>query len=151
MPNLYSVKPSKDGSTYIFTTRFNITYQLALTTYPLGEVNAFSLSLYPETEPTQIDYWIKNTIINFIGDILLNDSNVLFYVCDSEDEREDKRHQVFEYWFKKASATYTYIKKYNHCIYSENGYKLNSSLLYNANNLLEDYIVAEFRKALEIS
>lgn len=151
MLHLYNVKRSEDGLSYTFTTRFNITYKLALTTYLLGEVNAFSLSLYPESEPQQVDYWIKNTVIKIIGDILAKDSNVIFYVCDSEDEREDQRHNVFEYWFVKASVVYTYIKKYSYCIKSENGYNLNSSILYNADNYLEKYIIDEFKIALGMS
>lgn len=80
--NLYKIELSENGLTYTFTTRYQIKYQLALTTYLLGEVNAFSLSLYPETEPTHFDYWIKNTVISIIADILLKDSNVIFYICD---------------------------------------------------------------------
>ncbi|RYY06501.1 MAG: hypothetical protein EOP43_06170 [Sphingobacteriaceae bacterium] len=151
MQNLYNIEPSEDGLTYYFTTKFNIRYQLALTVYPLGDVNAFSLSLYPDSEPTQIDYRIKNTVIKFVADILLKDTNVIIYVCDTEDNREDKRHIAFEYWYNKASKVYTYISKYNYCIVSENGYKLNSSILYNSNNFLESYIIQEFKKALEIS
>ncbi len=151
MLNLYKIEPSEDGLTYHFTTRFNITYQLALTAYPLGEVNAFSLSLYPDKEPTQIDYWIKNTVVKIVADILLKESNVIIYVCDNEDNREDKRHIAFEYWYKKASKIYTYINKYDYFIVSENGYKLNSSILYNSNNFLESYIIEEFKKALDIS
>lgn len=151
MPSYYNVEPSEDGLTYTFTTRYNVKYQLALTTYLLGDVNAFSISLYPETEPAPFDYWIKNTVIKIIGEILLKDSNVVFYVCDSDDDREDKRYNVFEYWYKKAANTYPYISKFDYCIQSENGYKLNSSILYNADNFLRNYIIDEFKKALEQS
>ena len=151
MLNLYKVEPSEDGLTYTFTTRFNIKYTLALTTYFLGEVKAFSLSLYPETETVHFDYWIKNTVVQIIGDILLNDANVIFYICDNEDEREAKRYNVFEYWYQQAAKDYPYVNKYNHQLYSQNGYNLYSSILYNADNFLESYIIAEFKKALEIS
>ncbi|EHQ30015.1 DUF6169 family protein [Mucilaginibacter paludis] len=151
MQNRYNVEPSEDGLTYTFTTRYDIKYHLALTTYQIGEVSAFSLSLYPDEEPQKVDYWIKNTVIKVIGDILNKESNVIFYICDSDDDRQDKRHLIFDYWYQKSSEHFYYISKYNHCFKSEHGYQINSSVLYNNQNPLDDFIIEEFKKALEYS
>lgn len=151
MQNLYNVEPSEDGLTYSFTTRYGIVYKLALTTYQLGEVSAFSLSLYPETETNVIDYWIKNTVVKLIADILNKESNVIFYICDSEDERQDSRHRVFEYWYQKSAEYFYYISKYNHCVISEHGYTLNASILYNNENPLGSMVIEEFKKELNLS
>ena len=150
MYNLYDVKRSDDGLNYTFTTRSNIEYQIALISYPLGDVSAFSLSLYPESDPsTAPDYWIKNTVINIIGEILKNDSNSVFYVCDTADGRQNKRHLAFEYWFQKSNSEYKYVKKYDYCIVSENGYPINASILLNVNNPLANYLIEAFEKAME--
>lgn len=55
---------------------------------------------------------------------------------------------MFEYGYKKAANTYPYISKFDYCIQSENGYKLNTSILYNTDNFLRNYIIDEFKKAL---
>ena len=116
----------------------------------MGEVRIFSLSLYPETDTTISDYWIKNTVINILSDFLKKDHNVIFYVCDNMDEREDQRHKVFEYWYKKATAMHEFIAKYNYEFHSKYGYKINSSIIYNKNNYLSDYIIEQFKKEIEI-
>lgn len=69
----------------------------------------------------------------------------------NSDDKEDKRYNVFDYWYEKVSTIYPYVGKYNYCIQSKNGYKLNSSILYNTNNYLRNYIIEEFEKALKIS
>ncbi|OOQ57437.1 DUF6169 family protein [Mucilaginibacter pedocola] len=117
--------------------------------YQLGEINAFSLSLYPDTEPSHVDHWIKNTVIKVIGDILEKDSNVIFYICDSEDNRHDKRHLVFEYWYQKSAEVYAYVSKFNYAAVSENGYPINASVLYNNQNPLGDLIIESFKSELD--
>ncbi len=149
MQNLYDVSASEDGLTYTFTTRFQVNYRIALTTYPIGQFNAFCLSLYPDVEPKNIDFWIRNTVVKLIGDILNQESQVIFYTCDNEDSREDKRHNLFEYWYNKSSAHFWYIEKHNCCFETEHGYKINSSLLYNIENPMAESIKAEFEKALK--
>jgi len=116
----------------------------------MGEVRVFSLSLYPETETFIFDYWVKNTVIKILADFLEKDANVIFYVCDSIDKREDQRHKVFEYWYNKASELHDFIAKYNYSMQSVNGYQINSSILYNKNNYLSDYIISQFKEEMGI-
>ena len=116
----------------------------------MGEVRVFSLSLYPETETLIFDYWVKNTVIKILADFLKKDANVIFYVCDSIDKREDQRHKVFEYWYNKASELHDFIAKYNYSMQSVNGYQINSSILYNKNNYLSDYIISQFEEEMGI-
>ena len=116
----------------------------------MGEVRTFSLALYAETEPHSFDYWVKNTVIKVISDFLRVDSNVVFYVCDGEDQKEDQRHKVFEYWYEKAIEFHDFIAKNNFCFESINGYKVNSSILYNKQNYLSDYIIAQFEEATKL-
>lgn len=146
MQNLYNVESSADGLSYTFVTRYNIRYQLALISYPLGEINAFCLTLYPETEvfPVRVDLWIKNTVVKTIGDILNRDSSVVFYICDTDGNKQDQRHNVFSYWYKKSSEHFYYISKFDYSIESEQGYKLNATLLYNNENPLGGVIVDNF-------
>jgi hypothetical protein len=102
----------------------------------MGEFRVFSLSLYPDKETNKFDYWIKNTVIRIIKDFLEADSNVVFYVCDIDDEREDQRNRV--------------IEKYNYTYKSKNGYVLHSSLLYNIENPLADLIIQELKNQMNI-
>jgi len=150
LQNFYNVSSSEDGYIHTFITRFNIEYSLTLTSYQMGEVRVFSLSLYPDKEYNVFDYWVKNTVVRIISEFLRNDSNVVFYVCDSEDEREDQRHRVFEYWYSKAIELHAFIGKYNHTFLSENNYTINSSILYNKNNYLSDFIIQQFKDQIEI-
>ncbi|MFI5138636.1 MAG: DUF6169 family protein [Sphingobacteriales bacterium] len=150
MQNFYDVNSSADGLINTFTTRFNIEYSLTLTSYQMGEIRVFSLSLYPDNENNVFDYWVKNTVIKIISEFLRTDSNIVFYVCDSEDGEEDKRHRVFEYWYAKAIELHEFIAKYNYTIKSENNYTVNSSIIYNRDNYLSDYIIQEFKKQIEI-
>lgn len=150
MYSLYNVERSDDGLSYTFTTRFNIKYQITLISYPLGDVSVFSLSLYPESEASvKPDYLIKNTVVKVIADVLLNDVNSIFYICDTADSREDKRHTAFEYWYQKAVKEHPYVDKYDYCLISENGYPINASLLTNKDNPLAPYIIEEFKKAMQ--
>jgi len=120
-----------------------------LTSYYIGDVSTFSLSLYPDVEIKQLDLWIKNTVVKVVGDFLKKDSNVIFYVCDNEDDREDKRHLVFEYWYEKSKKEFDYIEKYNYSVMSDNGYKINSSILYNKENYLADYLIDQFKQLMQ--
>jgi hypothetical protein len=122
-----------------------------LTSYYIGDVSTFSLSLYPDAEIKQLDLWIKNTVVKVVGDFLKKDSNVIFYVCDNEDDREDKRHLVFDYWYEKSKNEYDYIEKYNYSVMSDNGYKINSSILYNKENYLADYLIDQFKQLMQSS
>lgn len=146
----YDIKPSEDGLTYTFVTKSNVSYLLALITYSLGDIQAFSLSFYPKNMndiPKGFDYRIKWTVIEIIGKILKEESNSLFYVCDIEG---DKRQLIFDYWYKKAAHFHEYVGKYNHSTVSENGYVINSSLLYNLHNPLADYIISKFIEEMTI-
>ena len=151
MQSHYDIEPSEDGLSYTFTTKNNIKYKVALTVYPLGEVSAFSLALYPDEgfEPHPgLDLKIKNTIAKIVGDILLNDANTVFYVCDSFDDKEDQRHNVFEYWYEKCKQDHNYVAKVNHQFTSIHNYTINSSLLYNIENPLAYHIVQWFKDAM---
>jgi hypothetical protein len=116
----------------------------------MGEVRVFSLSLYLDSENNIFDYWVKNTVIKIIAEFLKNDSNVVFYVCDMEGEKEDQRHKVFEYWYSKAVELYQFIAKYNYIVKSENDYTIYSSILYNRENYLSEYIIQQFKDQMEI-
>jgi hypothetical protein len=116
----------------------------------MGEFRVFSLSLYPDKETNKFDYWIKNTVIRIIKDFLEADSNVVFYVCDIDDEREDQRNRVFEYWYSKEKDLPKFIAKYNYTYKSKNGYVLHSSLLYNIENPLADLIIQELKNQMNI-
>lgn len=151
MQSHYDIEPSDDGLAYTFITKNNIRYKLALTIAPLGDISAFSISLYPEDgqEPfSGLDFRIKNTIAKIIADILSNDSNTVFYVCDSSDGDEDKRHSVFEYWYDKCKHNHDYVAKITHQFTSINQYTINSTLLFNKENPLADLIAKWFKEAM---
>lgn len=116
----------------------------------MGEVRVFSISLYPDRENNIFDYWIKNTVIRVISDFLKKDANVIFYVCDNEDQKEDQRYRVFEYWYSKAIDFNDYIAKFDYVVKSQNDYTINSSILYNKENYLADYIIQQFKNQMEI-
>ncbi len=150
MQSHYDIEPSDDGLSYTFTTKNDIVYILALVTYPIGEISAFSLSLYPDeghSPAPGLDFKIKNTVAKIIGDILAIDSNTVFYVCDSLDGNEDKRDKAFEYWYEKCRAEHPYVEKFTHKFITED-YKIHSALLYNRENPLANDIKKWFKDAM---
>jgi hypothetical protein len=116
----------------------------------MGEVRVFSLSLYPDKETNVFDYRVKNTVIRIISEFLRTDTKVVFYVCDIEDEKEDKRHKVFEYWYSKQTELHEFIGKFNYVFKSRNNYTLNSSILNNKDNYLSDFIIQQFKQEIGI-
>jgi len=150
LQSLYEVKSSEDGLTYYFTTKFNLTYIVALTTNGALGVNAYSLNIYPEDDTIKppIDFWIKNTVIDIIGRILIKEENSLVYVCDGIDGKEDKRHTAFARWYDNGKRIYPDVRKYDYCFHSEDGYKINASLMYNQNNPLAQYLIEQFNELM---
>lgn len=151
MPSHYDIKPSDDGLSYTFTTKFDIRYKVALIIYPLGEVSAFSFSLDPDEgfEPARaLDFRIKNTVAKIIADILAKEENTVFYVCDSLDGKEAQRHNVFEYWYERCKLNHDYVAKVSYQFTSVHNYTLYSTLLYNQNSPLSDSIVSWFKDAM---
>jgi len=116
----------------------------------MGEFRVFSLSLETDSERPMFDYWIKHTIVKVVSDFLRNDSNVILYICDNTDNRENKRFNAFQYWYDKAIEFHNYVGKYDYIIKSENDYFIYSSILYNKENPLSDLIIEDFKKQMQI-
>jgi hypothetical protein len=147
----YDIESSEDGLSYTFTTKNDIRYKVALIIYPLGEVSAFSLNLYPDEghEPApKLDFRIKNTVAMIIGNILSKEGNTVFYVCDSLDDKQEQRHNVFEYWYEKCKHEHHHVAKINHQFTSVNNYTINSTLLYNWENPYAEDIIKWFKEAM---
>lgn len=117
----------------------------------IEDVSTFSLSLYPDEETNMFDFWVKNTVVKIIGEFLRKDSNTIFYVCDSTDDREAKRHNVFEYWYDRSKAEYDFVGKHDYVIRSSYGYEIYSSLLFNIDNPLAGYIIEKFQRLMDES
>ena len=151
MQDHYDIEPSDDGLSYSFITKHDIKYIVALVIYPIGEISAFSLSLDLDEgfDPAPgLDFKIKNTCSKIISDILLNDSNTVFYVCENLDGKSEKRHKAFEHWFDTCKGKYDHVGKLNHQFTSVNQYVINSSLLFNVANPLMPQIIEWFKEVM---
>jgi hypothetical protein len=146
----YDVIPSSDGLSYTFTNKFGIKFILTFFEQPIGTFIAYSFSIYPQGDNNEFDPRIKITVIKVISDILRKEENLLFYVCDSTDDNSCKRNMVFNYWFEKEKTNHTHVEKYDYSVDTIHGYTINSSLLYNVNNVNYSIIIDEFNKEIEL-
>lgn len=104
---------------YRFITDNNVIYDILLSKSPtlINDKQytdfIYEISFYCNQFKILPDYKIKNTIISFLQDFFMeNTNNILFYICDSSDGRHLYRNKLFEKWFNAYAETHN-IEKLN--------------------------------------
>jgi hypothetical protein len=107
LPNPYKLHEDSDG--YYFVTDFEVIYRVVFDglgdlfiDYPLIHRRIFSFSFHP-TYPTLLskryDPRVKDTLADIVHQFFNNQSNLIVFVCDSTDGKENCRKRLFESWF----------------------------------------------------
>ncbi|MES1224567.1 MAG: DUF6169 family protein [Bacteroidota bacterium] len=105
------------------------------------KVFGFNLELKTETPaPAGLDKRIAVTVTTIIKDFLKKQQNVVVYICDNSDNRENARFHKFTNWFKKYNDGS--IIQLRGVIRAGNTNILNALLIHKNNPLLNDFIEA---------
>lgn len=155
--NPYSVKEESDGS-YSFTTDTHILYKVVFINDDLFSeythlhhlIFEFSVEVahLGEYHSPPKDYRTAYTIVRIIQRFFEANSNgLLFYICDSLDNKGYQRYCQFEHWYQTYKSKAVYLDKINYQaqILDKIHY---ASLLISANNPHRQELTAAFSSAV---
>lgn len=104
---------------YRFITDNNVIYDILLSKSPTlindkqYKKFIYEISFYCNEINIPPDYKIKNTIISFLENFFnQNQNNILFYICESGDNKHLYRNRLFEKWFNEYASKHN-IEKIN--------------------------------------
>lgn len=152
MLNSYNIYQPQKGE-YIFTTDTGIIYSVYILDdqgyfidYPefSAEVSTFGFSLVSNPlRKTPFDTRVRDTITGLIINYLCtNPDKILFFVCDSADERQRGRMRIFELWYNQLKVEY--IEKYNESVIT-NDMDIHCSIMLHRDNYMRKHIISSFR------
>ena len=141
-------------NTYNFVTKNEILYRVAFiidetfSTISGEEIsNIFQLIVEKSNEEIEpYDSKVSKTIEHLIERFFQKIENSLIYICSDDNEKADKRHEVFNRWYKKSKYKEVIIKIDNIISVSINEHekqKLYTSFMFHKQN-------SNFEKLLEI-
>ena len=136
-----------DKGDYLFATDKGINYTISFTEeFPLGGCMSYQFCIHNDNKiHDSYDNKISTTIIAIIEEFFLQNLNVLLYICDTSDNREEVRNRLFIRWFKEYADPQKYtIQSANTTIEGQEFYS--SIIVENRNPLLDD-IKADFEKS----
>ena len=154
MQNHYNYVFDDITNTYNFATKNNILYRIAFVidetfaTISGEEIpNIFQLVVEKagdEKEP--FDSKVSKTIEDIIERFFQKIENSLIYICSDENDKAEKRHEIFNRWYKRSKYRESIIKIDNIIMVSINKtekQKLYTSFMFHKQN-------SNFEKLIEI-
>ena len=112
-------------------------------------VAAIPISLGFESEriPIRDTTHIKDTLIAIIEQFFAENANVLLYICDTSDGREEKRNRLFVRWFEEFATPDRFTMKTANATVEGQGFYA-AIIVENTNPMLEA-IVGDFKQTAE--
>lgn len=110
---IYQITNNSDS--FVFETINGIFYIAAFSSVNILEPKQYSPFLYEFSFSTENqnfipDQRICNTIIHILQEFFTDTNKIVYYVCDSLDNKQYCRHRLFEIWYTKYSQNkYTKI------------------------------------------
>lgn len=98
----YKIIPFEDGYSFYtdndiwFIVKFSKASQFIDKQY---KENIFEFS-FDSDNYTKFDYKVANTLISIVKIFFTNNQNILYFICDSSDNRHHGRSRLFKQWFK---------------------------------------------------
>lgn len=88
---------------YTFVTEQGVQYAISfIEEFELGGCMSYQFSIHNKNKlHGSYDMNIRQTIIAIIEEFFPENLNVLLYICDTSDNREEARNRLFIQWFKK--------------------------------------------------
>ena len=131
---------------YLFETNQHIVYALSFSEeLEIGGCMSYQFSISNENgSHGSMDTKIRKTIIAIIENFFELNKNVLLYICDNSDHREQARAKLFVKWFDEYNGTRHYTIRTANATVEEQGIYA-AIIVDNSNPLLAD-IVSDFNK-----
>lgn len=153
LQNINSKSPYKvicsNNDDYLFATSKGINYTISFTEeFPLGGCMSYQFCIHNDNHiHGAYDDKISTTIVAIIEEFFFQNLNVLLYICDTSDNREEVRNRLFIKWFKE----YADQEKYTICSANTTveGQGIYSSIIVENRNPLLAEITADFEKSAE--
>jgi hypothetical protein len=108
LPEPYEILPGDEKVSYTFLTDNGITYVINLlditSSYPkeqIGDSVIFEFQFFKVGDDKDFDTRIMATILSCIDKIMKDIGNVILYICDSTDGKQEFRSKLFGRWFEK--------------------------------------------------
>ena len=135
-----------------FTTEYGIRYSVSfIEDQPLGGCETYQFAFRKrDNVRSSYDPNVQMTLLAIIEEFFAENKNVLLYICDTSDGREEKRNRLFIRWFEELATPDRFtLCTANATIEGEGFYA--AIIVENSNPWLQD-ITADFeRTAKELS
>lgn len=97
----YCVSQATEG-VYLFSTAKGVNYSIAfMEDNPLGNCDTYQFGIRRiNNVSTPHDPYVECTILAIIDEFFVSNLNVLLYICDTSDHREEARNRLFLTWFE---------------------------------------------------
>lgn len=132
-----------------FTTDSGTKYSVSfLEDVPLGGCETYQFG-FRKREDTHLGYdaHVKDTLIAIIEQFFAENANVLLYICDTSDGREEKRNRLFLRWFEEFAIPDRFTMKTANATIEEQGFYA-AIIVENTNPMLEA-IICDFKQTAE--
>ena len=93
------------------------------------------------------DAHVKDALIAIIEQFFAENANVLLYICDTSDGREEKRNRLFVRWFEEFATPNRFTMKTANATVEGQGFYA-AIIVENTNPMLEA-IVCDFKETAE--
>lgn len=97
----YRVNQSTEG-VHLFSTSKRVNYSIAfMEDNPLGDCDTYQFGIR-RINNVSFPYApkVESTILAFINEFFACNLNILLYICDTSDHREEARNRLFLTWFE---------------------------------------------------
>lgn len=98
------VRSAKD--VYCFSTDRGVDYSIAfMEDNPLGGCDTYQFAIRKISNlAASYDADIEVTVLAIIDEFFFSNLNVLLYICDTSDHREEARNRLFLQWFERNAV-----------------------------------------------
>lgn len=106
----YQVSVSAEKGYFDFDTWQGVSYSVSLTEeFELGGCMSYQIGVRnANNKHGSFDPKIRETIIAILEEFFRSNQNVLLYVCDTSDQREEARNRLFIKWFRDFAVPEQY-------------------------------------------
>lgn len=99
----YKVWRTVRDNQFNFITENGVLYGVGFTEeMEIAGIRAYQFSFARlNSDHSGFDEKIKETLVNIIGEFFLANNEIMIYICDTSDKREECRSKLFVRWFKE--------------------------------------------------
>ncbi|MBQ9678821.1 MAG: hypothetical protein IJV44_11865 [Prevotella sp.] len=104
---------------FLFQTERGIRYEISFVKEDIvfGNCDTYQFIIRKLDEVgSTYDPKVKDTIFAIINEFFLSNQQILLYICDTSDGKEESRNRLFLHWFEKYAEEGKYTIKTAHAI-----------------------------------